>query len=62
MARKHEHQGRVDQLHADLRRIGREHSRRAGTPLAGPLFHVDQDGTVRDQQGNKVYEPPPAKP
>ncbi len=48
---------RVDQLHADLRRIHKRHAGRAGAPDPSPMFRRDADGTVRDRAGNPIYKP-----
>jgi hypothetical protein len=45
---------RVDQLHADLARIHREHKPRAGVPDPAPMFTTHADGAVYDRQGNKL--------
>jgi hypothetical protein len=58
MARKHEHATRVDQLHADLRKVHRQHQARAGAPPEARLFTVDSEGVVRDNAGRTLYTPP----
>ena len=45
---------RVDQLHADLRRIRKAHEKRAGVPDPAPMFTTHADGSVYDRQGNKI--------
>ena len=45
---------RVDQLHADLRRIHKAHEKRAGVPDPAPMFTTHADGAVYDRQGNKI--------
>lgn len=48
---------RIDQLHADLRRIHKGHERRAGAPDPAPMFTTHEDGSVYDRQGNKIRGP-----
>jgi hypothetical protein len=45
---------RVDQLHADLRRIRKAQEKRAGVPDPAPMFTTHADGAVYDRQGNKI--------
>jgi len=53
---------RVDQLHADLRRIHKGHQPRAGVPDPAPMFTTHADGSVYDRQGNKIRGPIEVKP
>jgi hypothetical protein len=53
---------RVDQLHADLRRIQKTHQPRAGVPDPAPMFTTHADGSVYDRQGNKIRGPIEVKP
>jgi hypothetical protein len=53
---------RVDQLHADLRRIHKAHHTRAGVPDPAPMFTTHDDGSVYDRQGNKIRGAPEVKP
>lgn len=50
---------RVDQLHADLRRVAKQHAGKAPAPSSAPMFTRDGDGTVRDRQGAAIYKPAP---
>jgi hypothetical protein len=45
---------RVDQLHADLRRIHKAHQEHVGVPDPAPMFTTHADGAVYDRQGNKI--------
>ena len=48
---------RVDQLHADLRRIHKSHQAHVGVPDPAPMFTTHADGAVYDRQGNKIRGP-----
>jgi hypothetical protein len=50
---------RTDQLRADLRRVAAQHATKVQAPHSSPMFTVDGEGTVRDRQGTKLYEPAP---
>lgn len=56
MALTSEESTRVDQLHADLRRIHKGHQPRAGAPSELPMFTTHADGSVYDRQGRKIRE------
>jgi hypothetical protein len=45
---------RVDQLHADLRRIQKAHAKKATVPDTTPMFRRHDDGAVYDRAGNVV--------
>jgi hypothetical protein len=45
---------RIDQLHADLRRVQLQHAAKAVAPPSGPMFTTHADGAVYDRQGNKI--------
>lgn len=45
---------RVDQLHADLRRVAAQHAGKASAPSSAPMFTTHADGAVYDRQGNKI--------
>ncbi len=53
---------RVDQLHADLRRLAAKHKPRAGAPSDLPMFTTHADGSVWDRQGHQVRGPLEVKP
>jgi hypothetical protein len=53
---------RVDQLHADLRRVAAQHKCKAGVPDPAPMFTTHADGAVYDRQGNKIRGPFEVKP
>ena len=53
---------RVDQLHADLRRVAKQHAGKAAVPDPAPMFTTHADGAVYDRQGNKIRGPLEVKP
>lgn len=57
MALTPEESTRVDQLHADLRRLQKQHQARAGAPSELPMFTTHSDGSVWDRQGRKIRGP-----
>jgi len=62
MARDREVTTRVDQLHADLRRVRQVHTAQAGAPPEPPRFTTHADGSVWDDRGHQVRPPTPVKP
>lgn len=62
MALSPEQTTRIDQLHADLRRVAKQHAGKAPSPSSAPMFTRDGDGTVRDRQGTAIYKPAGMKP
>ena len=52
---------RVDQLHADLRRIHVAHAKRVALPDNAPMFTVHSDGSVWNRQGVQLRAPVQAK-
>ena len=62
MAMNPEATTRVDQLHADLRRIHKQHQAHAGAPDTSPMFRTLEDGSVYDRTGRKIRGPLEVKP
>lgn len=58
MALTPEQTTRVDQLHADLRRVAKCHAGKCPPPNEAPMFIRHADGTVWDRYGRQVYAPP----